>query len=352
MLLDPLEEQLDLLTALVEPRDRERRQGEVVGQKYQPSFVLGIVERDAAEFRGIQPRRLGARQDNRLIAAESRRLVDLATSAAGVIEILLAPRDKERGRHREAIEPLEIDVAAIHDVARARFDRQVIEDVHIVHFPVGNVNKARDRSPQIEQRMELDGALPATILGPRKQAQTQVNRRRIERVDGLCQLDAQRFLGVQPSRAVDQHLGEVGIDSPAVGPIGIGQRTARDLAAKPGVIQLWPHGPQTRLDVPQAFAEHQLRESQTQELVAAGKTTPPSIASVLRDARGELASRQKVHELRKQQLPVEHKPSSAASAGKIRCRQGPSLLASPSRVHALLNATRCNRNGLRIPLPC
>src|SRR3989304_6625003 len=49
MLLDPLEEQLDLPTALIEPRNRERRQGEGVGQEHQPPFALGVVERNAAK---------------------------------------------------------------------------------------------------------------------------------------------------------------------------------------------------------------------------------------------------------------------------------------------------------------
>jgi hypothetical protein len=83
-----------------------------------------------------------------------------------------------------------------------------------------------------------------------------------------------------------------------------------------------------------------LRESQAQELVAARKAPTAPIAAVLVDASVELAPWQEIHELRKHELTVEHKPSLAASAGKKRRRQGLSLLASSSRVHAWFNATR------------
>jgi len=340
MLLDPFEEQLDLPTALVEPRDRERRQRKVVGQEHQPSLLLDVVEHDAAERVGIRPRRLEARQDNRLIAAESRRLVDRATNAARAVEIPFAAGDEEGRPRREAMEPLEIGVAAVHHIERSRLDRQLVEDVHIVHFPVGNVHKAGDVAAEVEQRMQLDGALATTKFGPREQAQAQVDGRGVERVDRLRQIDGQRFAGVQLPRATDQDLGEVGIDSPVVNAIGVGQGAPRDLAAKPGVIQFRTQGPQARFDVPQALAIGELRESQAQPLIAARESATAAIAAILVDASVELASRKKVHQLRKHELPVEHKTSSAASARKERPCQGSSLFASSSRVHALLNATR------------
>jgi hypothetical protein len=106
------------------------------------------------------------------------------------------------------------------------------------------------------------------------------------------------------------------------------------------MIQLRPQSAQARFDVPQAFAEGELRESQAQELVAARKAATATMATILVDASVELASRQKVHELREHKWSVEHKPSSVATARKRRPCQGLSLLASSSRVHAWLNATR------------
>ena len=50
MAFDPFEEEFDLPATLVESRDGGRRQGEVVGQKHQRSFLFDIVEADAAQF--------------------------------------------------------------------------------------------------------------------------------------------------------------------------------------------------------------------------------------------------------------------------------------------------------------
>src|SRR5258707_2210750 len=49
-------------------------------------------------------------------------------------------------------------------------------------------------------------------------------------------------------RTADQDLGEVGVDSPVVRRVGVGQRAPRDLAAEPGVIQLRPQSAQARFE--------------------------------------------------------------------------------------------------------
>ena len=92
---------------------------------------------------------------------------------------------------REAIQTREIDVAAVHHVERARFDGQLVEHVHIVHFPVGNVDKTGDVAAQVDQRVQLDGALAPAKLGPREQAQAQVDGRGVEGVGGLLQFDGE-----------------------------------------------------------------------------------------------------------------------------------------------------------------
>ena len=169
---------------------------------------------------------------------------------------------------REAIQTLEIDVAAIHHVEGARFDRQQVEHVHIVHFPVGNVDKAGNVATQVEQRVQLDSSFLAAKLGPREQTQTQVDRCRVEGIDGLLEIDRQRLVDVQLLGAANQHLSKVGVDSPVVSAVGVGQRAPRNLAPKPGVIQFRPQGAQTSFDVPQAFAKRELRKSQAQKLIA------------------------------------------------------------------------------------
>lgn len=130
VLLDPFEEQFHLPTALVEMSNGQRRQREVVGQEDQPSLVFGVVECDPAERFGIQSGRLGPRQDDRLIAAQAGGLVDLPMGAAREVEVAFATRDKAGSALGEAMQALEIDIAPVHHVKRARFDRQVIENGH------------------------------------------------------------------------------------------------------------------------------------------------------------------------------------------------------------------------------
>ena len=168
MLLDPLEEQLDLPTAPVELRDGQRRQGEVVGQEHQSPLACGVVERDAAQRFGIQPRRLRPRQDNRLIAAQAGRFVDGTTGASRAIQVSLAARHKECRRGREAIQSLKIDVAAVHHIEGTRLEDEVIEDADVVGLAIGDANKRGDVPLQVEEGMEFDGALVLAEVGPRE----------------------------------------------------------------------------------------------------------------------------------------------------------------------------------------
>jgi TRAP-type mannitol/chloroaromatic compound transport system substrate-binding protein len=65
-----------------------------------------------------------------------------------------------------------------------------------------------------------------------------------------------------------------------VGAVGIGQCASRDVAAEARVIELGLEGAQTRLDVAQAFAEGQLRESQAEELIPTREAAETTIWKV------------------------------------------------------------------------
>lgn len=202
--------------------------------------------------------------------------------------------------------------------------------------------KARNVASQIEQRVQLDCALAPTKPGPRKQAQAQVDRRGVERVDRLFEFDRERRAGVQAARTANQHLSEIGVNAPIVRAIRIGQRASRDLSTKAGVVQLWSHRAQARFDVAQALPIGELSKTQTQKLIAARETALPTMPSVARDTRIELAPRQKLHQLRKHELSIEHKTSWASPARKSAPRQGSSLLVISDRVQTFFYAS-CDR---------
>ncbi len=238
ILLDPFEKEFDLPSTLVDFRDRQRWQSEVVGQEHEPSVVLGVVEHDATQGVRVQPRRLRADQDNRLIASQSRRFVDPPAAPAGVVEAALCSRHEERQARREPMKTSKIDITPVHHVERARFDRQMVEDRHIVRFPIGNPHETGDVASQVHERVQLHGAFAPPKSCPWKQTQAEVDRGAVERIGGLFQLHTEGFLRVELSRLTDQHLSEIREDAPVVNAVGIGQFALRHLAAEARMIEL------------------------------------------------------------------------------------------------------------------
>src|SRR5690606_19793076 len=166
--------------------------------------------------------------------------------------------------------------------------RHVVERRRVVHFSVGNMHETRNAATQIEQRVQLHRALSATKRCPGEQAQTQVDRGRVESVNRLFQFHGQRLLSVQLPGSLNQRLREVGIDPPVVSTTGVGQRAPRDASTKPRVIQLGFQRAETGFDVAQAFAKGQLSERETEKLIATGETARTTVASVSSHAGIEL----------------------------------------------------------------
>lgn len=73
------------------------------------------------------------------------------------------------------------------------------------------------------------------------------------------------------------------------------------------MVDLGAQGPKTNLDVAEAFAVGQLGESHGDKLMAEEKLTTLVSAAVSLHTRVEVATWKKIHELRKDELPIEHK---------------------------------------------
>jgi len=115
----------------------------------------------------------------------------------------------------------EIQIAAIHQIIRARFDCQVVEDVDLVGLAVGDVNEAGDETAQIEQRVQFDCHLGGAKRRSRIHRQTQIDRRGVE-------VHSERFVGIQRASHRNQMLSNIGIDLPGSRSIRVGQRIARN----------------------------------------------------------------------------------------------------------------------------
>jgi hypothetical protein len=154
----------------------------------------------------------------------------------------------------KAVEPLEVEVGTVHDIESSRFGNEHIEDIDVVQFAVGDVDKTGNRSTQVEQYVQFDRRFGGAKLGPRKQREARVDSGGIQSVDRLGTIHTQEVLSIQAARGADKHLSEFGIDTPVAPLVGVGQGAATHRTAKTHVIEFGRLRAQTRLDVSQTFA--------------------------------------------------------------------------------------------------
>ena len=221
-------------------------------------------------------------------------------------EVLACPGDKERPLQAPAIEPFEIQISAIHDVKRARFGSEQIENVHIVDLGSGHPHKGRNGAAQVEQGMQFQGVLGAFVARPGKQGHAHIDDGRIQRVHGVGQIQSQFLVNIERPRLPDEDVGEIRIDSPVARFVGIGQGAARDRAANPQVVQPTFLRAQASHDVAQALAEGQLGKGHAEKMVPTGETSHPVVASIALDTLAKLVAGQMLRQLRKQRLSAVH----------------------------------------------
>jgi hypothetical protein len=104
-------------------------------------------------------------------------------------------------------------------------------------------------------------------------------------------------------------LGEIGINPPIPGLVGMGQGVPGNLSPNAKMIKFGLGCPQASLDISQALPVGKLGKSHAQVLVPAGKAFHLEIAIVLIDAFSELVCGDKIHQLRKDRFPGIHVPS-------------------------------------------
>jgi hypothetical protein len=144
MLLDPLEEQLDLPSALVKSADGRGRQTELIGEEHQGFARFGIAQPYAPQVFGVMLAGVVTVERDGLIADDPRRPVCRRRIDAMGIHVRFGAGDEESAGEMQSMEAGEIDVAAIHDVDGARFREQQVESVDVVQLAVRNVDEARD----------------------------------------------------------------------------------------------------------------------------------------------------------------------------------------------------------------
>ena len=182
-----------------------------------------------------------------------------------------------------------------------------------MRFASGNAYKRGDVAAQVQQRVHFHDSLALAELGPREQLQAQVDGGRVQRVETLIEIHADRIAGIQGPRDANQDLGEIGIDPPVARLVGVGQGGARDVAAESHVVELSAKRTQARFDIAQAFAVGQLGERHREELIPAGEAAQPAIPVVAAYAASEFTIRKEVDQLGEHGAAEVHEPLSTAS---------------------------------------
>ena len=166
-----------------------------------------------------------------------------------------------------------------------------------MEFPLGEVDKGGDIAAQVQQGMEFDGGFGLAEVCPGEHGQAQVDGGGLEGIDGVIEFQSQVVVGIQGSGEADEGLGEVGVEAPVAGLVGVGKGIAGDAAAQSHMIEFILVRPQADLDVAQALAVGELGEGQTEKLVEAGKGLDVAVALIPPDTAAEGMHGQVGHEL-------------------------------------------------------
>jgi hypothetical protein len=142
-----------------------------------------------------------------------------------------------------------------------------------------------DRSPQIEQRVQLHGRLGGAKRRPREHRQAQIDGRGIEGIHGIGQFYAEVLVDVERASLGDQPLSQLEVNAPVARLVSIGQRRASDRRTDSHVVKLAGLSRQTHFDIAQALAVGQLREGHDAKLLRATEATRPVVAAVSIDMR-------------------------------------------------------------------
>ena len=318
MLFDPFEEQLDHPPCFVQLGNGHRRQREVVCQEHEErTWVFRVAKLDPAQWLWIRLGRIEGCEDHGLIADQASASVDRARVSTLELEIVFGSGDKERLAGVDFEEPLEIEIAAVHEIVCAGHGNEIIEDVDIVHFPVGNHNELGDAASQIQQGVHLDCALVSSKACPRKHRKTQVDSRRVQGVNRGIQVDGKILVRIEPAGFDDQMLSELRVDAPVALLVGVGKVVARNCAADAHVIKFRSHGPKACFDVAQALPVGQLCERHDTEVGRTLELLDLVVAAVSSHALIEMVPGKVLHELREYRRTCVHRGLPPVLEGRI-----------------------------------
>lgn len=309
--LDPAEEQLDPPTQAIKCCDGQCRNEQIVCQENQiaPGLrveVSHLAEKQWKVLSGFCPGRFSY-----LVAAQSRLHVHRLRALPGKPEIVFGSRNKERSRFCDQMEALEIHVAAIHQIKRSGFEKQVVQPENVVLTGVGDENACRDRTPQIDLRMHLDPGFRLAEIGPWEKRQRQIDGGRVKRVDRVLDVEADFLPGVKRSRFGHEALGQILPEPPVALLVGIGQRGFGNRFAKTQMVTRMRSRVQTIGNVAQPLPPRQLCKSHANKLLATAEMTDAGFRVVPLDKSVECLAMDQIEDLGQDKSAGIHAQESA-----------------------------------------
>lgn len=308
ILLDPFEEEFDLPTTLINGSDGQGGQREIIREESQTLVRFGIEKGNAAKAVGVIPFALLGVQDYNLIASEAGGFINNAGITHGESGIGFAAYNEESVSLMDTKKTTEIQVSAIKNVDTSSFKYHAIQEVDIMHRPIGNADEHRDRAGKVDLSVQLDSRFCASKRGPREYCKTKIYGRSIYSVNHFFDVQPVRVITVQMARFPDQDLPDRFIDSPipefiCVGEIGSGDFTSNAHCKEMLTVA------QTSLDITQSFAERNLCEAHRKELITGTHATAPPRHRVAFGAALKLFAVECIHNLGEDQASFVHEAS-------------------------------------------
>ena len=266
VLLDPFEEEFDLPPAFVNGCDGNGGQFEVVGKKDQPLAGMSIDITDTPEWFGIVSFPFPCAQSDRLVASQSGSFIDRSRLPDVELGVAFCANDKGCLCHINAVKAREVEIASVDHVDAPRFKKDLVEEMNIVNGAIGNTDKYRDRTGQVDLGVQFDRSLSLAEVCPRKHRQAQVDSCGVDGIDHLFEIEPVGVTGIKSAGFADEDLSESFINTPVSKLICISQIGSGDVTPDAHRVTLRTVA-QTRFDIPQALAESDLRESHCEELV-------------------------------------------------------------------------------------
>jgi len=307
MLFDPFEEQFDLPSVLVERCNRQRWQHKIVGQKYQSLAALGVFESNSPQVLWVIVRGIKPVEQYRLIANDACRSVDSSRVNASSVHVGLGSCHKETARTVHLVKSLEIQIAAVHYVKGPSLDWHEVEHVDLVQLSVADVHKRWYSAAQVQKRVQFYGTFGFAKRRPFEQAQTQVDRGGVQRVNRVLQVQTNQVgIAVKFARSTNQQGCNVAPNAPVARLVRIGQSRSMNAVTKPHCIKFARVGAQRRFDIAKTFAPRQLGKCHHSKLFRATHFSNAGVAVVSIDDATKTGPWHEFHDLRKERFADMH----------------------------------------------